>query len=56
MMPCFGELVQIRGDWAEFTATFGLPNWAAKYFPCFFVFADVGYHVHRTVPPCVGDE
>ena len=34
-MPCIGVLNQIRGDWAEFTATFGLANWATKDYPCF---------------------
>ena len=30
-----GALVQIRGDWAEYAHSFGLPTWADNRQPCF---------------------
>ena len=39
-MPCIGVLNQIRGDWAEFTATFGMANWATKDYQCFLCEGD----------------
>lgn len=34
-LPCKCALLQIKGDWLEFTATFGLANWSTQSDPCF---------------------
>jgi hypothetical protein len=31
-----GALILIKGDWAEFTLTFGFPTWASAQSPCMF--------------------
>ena len=35
-MGFIGALVQIRGDWAEYAHSFGLPTWSDSRHPCFF--------------------
>ena len=29
-------LLQIKGDWSEYSLTFGFPSWATELFPCLF--------------------
>ena len=35
-LPFVGALCEIRGDWAEYAHTFGLPTWSSADHPCFF--------------------
>jgi len=35
-----GALLEIRGDWSEFTHTLGLRDWSSKYFCCLYCDAD----------------
>ena len=29
------DLIYIKGDWAEYAGTFGLPQWTDKFRPCY---------------------
>lgn len=33
--PCKAVLLQVKGDWLEFTSTFGMANWRTAVAPCF---------------------